>query len=141
MNNDPNQDPQRQHPATNEESEAGRKPGEGGEASALARHGDPSRQRPRPEEAQAQAQAQARKAGVVWVRPSDLFLSAGGRVAGRGIDFQAELARRTRPASGRAVTTSKRAIQERALRLPPVSAFGRSHATRTAPTRAGVGLR
>jgi hypothetical protein len=139
MNDDPNQDPQRRRPAPDEGSEAGRKPGEGDEVSALARHGDPSRQHPSP--GAAQTQAQARKSGVVWVRPSDLFLSAGGRVAGRGIDFQAELARRTRAASGRAITTSKQAIRERALRLSPVSAFGRSHTTRTAPTRAGAGLR
>ncbi len=137
MNDDPNQAPQRRHPVRNDESEVDQMPGEGQEASVLARHGDPSRLCPTPGPAHEGAHA----AGVVWVRPSDLFWSAGGRVAGRGIDFQAELARRTRARSGRAITTSKQAIRERALRLSPVSAFGRSQTSRTAPMRSGVRLR
>ena len=34
--------------------------------------------------------------GVDWVRPSDLMARAGGALSRRGIDFQADLARRSR---------------------------------------------
>jgi len=60
--------------------------------------------------------------GIVWVRASDLLSTGTGRIAGRGIDFEAELARRMR----RSPTTTRRAIRERADRLPPLSEFGRS---------------
>ena len=60
--------------------------------------------------------------GIIWVRASDLLNSGTGRVAGRGLDFEAELARRMR----RSASTTRRAIRERADRLPPLSAFGRS---------------
>lgn len=62
--------------------------------------------------------------GIIWVRASDLLNSGSGRVAGRGLDFEAELARRMR----RSAATTKRAIRERADRLPSRSAFGRSQA-------------
>lgn len=58
--------------------------------------------------------------GIVWVRASDLLNSGSGRIAGRGIDFEAELARRMR----RTPATTRRAIRERADRLPPLSEFG-----------------
>lgn len=127
----------------------------GEEASALARHRDPSRTTRR-----ATDKAPAGR-GVEWVRPSDLMTRAGGRVAGRGIDFEAELARRARrlPATGvratgrglgharRRVAAHKQASRqrhtgrERAHRLPPVSEFGQR---RTAPyswvSRSGIGL-
>ena len=60
--------------------------------------------------------------GIIWVRASDLLSSGTGRVAGRGLDFETELARQTR----RSAATTRRAIRERADRLPPLSAFGRS---------------
>lgn len=86
--------------------------------------------------------------GVEWVRPTDLMLSRSGRIAGRGIDFQAELARRTRRvpvqaarATGRGARTDARAISERARRLPPASAFGRGSGERfTWVSRSGIGL-
>ncbi|SDG83650.1 hypothetical protein SAMN04489810_1426 [Microbacterium pygmaeum] len=63
---------------------------------------------------------------VQWVRISDLINSGTGHIAGRGIDFEAELARRLRhPAE-----TTQRAVQNRRSSLPPLDAFGRS---RTAP--------
>ncbi|MEV1130524.1 hypothetical protein [Agromyces sp. NPDC049794] len=62
--------------------------------------------------------------GIIWVRASDLLNSGSGRVAGRGLDFEAELARRMR----RSAATTRRAIRDRADRLPPLSAFGRSQA-------------
>ena len=58
--------------------------------------------------------------GIVWVRASDLLSTGTGRIAGRGIDFEAELARRVR----RTPATTRRAISERADRLPPLSEFG-----------------
>lgn len=60
--------------------------------------------------------------GVAWVRMSDLISTGAGRVAGRGIDFEAELARRLRhPAEA-----THRAILNRSSALPPLDAFGRS---------------
>lgn len=59
--------------------------------------------------------------GVAWVRVSDLISTGTGRIAGRGIDFESELARRLRhPAAGR------RGIEARRSVLPPLDAFGRS---------------
>lgn len=60
--------------------------------------------------------------GIIWVRASDLLNSGTGRVAGRGLGLEAELARRMRRTAG----TTRRAIRERADRLPPLSAFGQS---------------
>jgi hypothetical protein len=57
---------------------------------------------------------------VTWVRASDLLSSGTGRMAGRGIDFEAELARRMR----RTPATTRRAIRDRASKLPPLSEFG-----------------
>lgn len=57
---------------------------------------------------------------VAWVRISDLLSTGTGRVAGRGIDFEAELARRLR----HPVEVTRRAIRDRVTLLPPLSAFG-----------------
>ena len=62
----------------------------------------------------------ASRPGIVWVRASDLLSTGTGRIAGRGIDFEADLARRVR----RTPATTRRAISERADRLPPLSEFG-----------------
>ncbi|WP_350351634.1 hypothetical protein ABS642_21090 [Microbacterium sp. A8/3-1] len=72
--------------------------------------------------------------GVDWVRPTDLMVRSGSRVAGAGISFQAELHRRTRDAA----TTSIRGIAERARRLPPASAFGHG-SSRRGTERGAVG--
>ena len=65
-------------------------PAEGAEhaANELARHSDPSLRL----EAPAAEQAQKR---IAWVRPTEMG-SYLGPMVGRGIDLQAELARRTR---------------------------------------------
>ena len=60
-------------------------------------------------------------AGIVWVRASDLLSSETGRIAGRGLHLEAQLTRRVR----RTPAATRRAIRERADRLPPLSAFGR----------------
>lgn len=77
--------------------------------------------------------AAARARGVEWVRPSDLMVRAGSRVAGAGIDFQSELFRRARTAD------AARDLRDRARHLPPVSAFGRSQA-RNGAERGPVGM-
>ena len=59
---------------------------------------------------------------VAWVRLSDLISSGSGRIAGRGIDFEAELARRLR----RSPDVTRRAVRERSAALPPLDVFGRS---------------
>ncbi|WGP07817.1 hypothetical protein QFE97_08635 [Bacillus subtilis] len=74
--------------------------------------------------------------GVEWVRPTDLLARHGAALAGRGIDFEVELARRTRTTT----TTPLRGLGDRARRLPPLSAFGRSQTTQAAPSRPGAGM-
>lgn len=117
---------------------------EADEASALAHHKDPS-----VTGKDVAGVAEIKKArGVEWVRPSDLLASRSQRVAGRGIDFQAELARRSRRvpvravrATGRGITKTGAAISERARKLPPVTAFGRGAGERHSwVSQSGIGL-
>ncbi len=75
--------------------------------------------------------------GVEWVRPTDLLARHGAALAGRGIDFEVELARRTRAP----ITAGTRLLGERARRLPPVSEFGRGSRSHSWVTRPGIGLR
>ena len=75
--------------------------------------------------------------GVEWVRPTDLIARHSAHAAGRGLDFQAELARRTRTPIGAGV----RRLGDRARRLSPISAFGRSHAPQAQQvSRSGVSM-
>ncbi|GAB3535983.1 hypothetical protein GCM10027403_15130 [Arthrobacter tecti] len=76
-----------------------------------------------------------RARGVEWVRPTDLLARHGAALAGRGIDFEVELARRTRTATN----TGVRGFGDRARRLPPLSVFGRSRTTESVPSRSPVG--
>ena len=116
-----------------------------GEVSALARHGDPSVTN---RKADAGAEAGRRRSGVEWVRPTDLLAARTGRVAGQGIDFHTELARRTRRAPVQAYRGARtvarsgaRAVSERARRLPPVTAFGRGGTPgHSWVSRSGIGL-
>lgn len=90
----------------------------------------------------------ARRAqGVDWVRPTDLLARQSATVAGRGIDFEVELARRTRKltghvtrAGGRDLGKVGKAISERARRLPDVSEFGRASRHQSWASRSGIGL-
>lgn len=77
-----------------------------------------------------------RARGVEWVRPTDLIARHGATLSGRGIDFEAELARRARAP----IATRMHDLAVRARRLPPLSAFGRSGATPEGPVRSGVGM-
>jgi hypothetical protein len=65
------------------------------------------------------ARASSRPA-VTWIRAADLLNLGAGRIAGRGIDFQANAVRQAR----RAPVTAARAIRGRASRLAPLSEFG-----------------
>jgi hypothetical protein len=114
-----------------------------GEMSELARRHDPSQAAKKPTASitQAAVDAAAHRRGVVWVRSSELMSQVTARAAGRGIDFHAELAHRARRAPVQTVATSRRAISERARRLPPVTAFGRRGQAPVGATRAGIGLR
>lgn len=67
----------------------------------------------------------AQRSGIVWVRASDLLSTSTGRVAGRGLDLEADLARRLR----RVPASTRRAVRERAAKLAPLSEFGRSPAS------------
>lgn len=80
--------------------------------------------------------AAARASGVEWVRPTDLLARGGARAAGAGIDFQKELARRTRGATAERL----HAIRDRAHLLPRLSVFGRGSTERGAE-RGAVGMR
>jgi hypothetical protein len=57
---------------------------------------------------------------VTWIRAADLLNLGAGRIAGRGIDVQANAVRQVR----RAPVTASRAIRTRAARLAPLSEFG-----------------
>ena len=80
--------------------------------------------------------ALVRGRGVEWVRPTDLIARHSAHAAGRGLDFQAELARRARTPIGAGV----RRLGDRARRLPPISAFGRSSAPASQVSRSGVSM-
>ena len=80
--------------------------------------------------------ALVRGRGVEWVRPTDLIARHSAHAAGRGLDFQAELARRARTPIGAGV----RRLGDRARRLPPISAFGRSTAPASQMSRPGVSM-
>ena len=80
--------------------------------------------------------ALVRGRGVEWVRPTDLVARHSANVAGRSLDFQAELARRTRTP----LRIGMQAARDRARRLPPITAFGRRTVTTSAPIRPGVGM-
>lgn len=79
--------------------------------------------------------ASVRARGVEWVRPRDLMMRAGSRVAGAGIDFHTELMRRACTATA----DSARYLRDRARQLPPLSAFGRS-GSRAGAERGPVGM-
>lgn len=80
--------------------------------------------------------ALVRGRGVEWVRPTDLIARHSAHAAGLGLDFQAELARRTRTPIGAGV----RRLGDRARRLPPISAFGRSSTPASLVSRSGVSM-
>lgn len=71
-----------------------------------------------------------------WVRPTDLMARHSAALAGRGIDFELKLARRTRAP----IKSGARHLSQRARRLPDVSEFGRGSRPQSWVTRSGIGL-
>ena len=67
-----------------------------------------------------QAATTTSRPAVTWIRAADLLNLGAGRIAGRGIDLQANAVRQVR----RAPVTAARAIRARAARLAPLSEFG-----------------
>lgn len=89
------------------------------ERSAFAVHRDPSL---------APSGAQSRVGrGITWVRPSDLIASSTARLAGRGIDFQAELAHHVRSIPGETYRATRNRARDardrRAARVVSESVF------------------
>lgn len=105
------------------------------EVSELARHGDPSLAR----QPLSLSGAEQVRSEVVWMRPTELVPAVTGRVAGQGIDLESSLVRRARAIPTQGVAATRRAIRERALRLPPVEAFGHGRALHGSVHRSGIG--
>lgn len=108
-------------------------PGE--DASEFARHGDPSLERP-PLNLSGSEQVRSE---IVWMRPTELVPVVSGRVAGQGIDLEASIARRARTLPTQSVAGTRRAIRDRAVHLPPVTAFGSGRHAHGAVRRSGIG--
>lgn len=88
------------------------------EVSALAVRRDPSQspaQRRGPEEVKA-------KRTIAWVRPSELVTTLGSDRLRRGIDLEAELARRARRTPAQAAWKVRRRITRNAIGRPESSA-------------------
>ena len=124
----------REQPSRRIEPEQAKKPD--AEAAEGAGTPDAVKQQTARRDAVRERMDQVRGRGVEWVRPTDLMARHSANVAGRGLDFQAELARRTRTP----LRIGMQAARDRARRLPPITAFGRRTVTTSAPTRPGVGI-
>lgn len=96
--------------------------------SALAVHRDPSLPPTAP-----QAAIDRTRPSVAWVRPSEVPGVLGARWVGRGIDLQAELARRARRTPGAAAAQVARRVTRTAIAQP-------EQAGPTVTTEAGLGL-
>lgn len=98
------------------------------EVSALAVHRDPSQS---PAVNRGQEQAKAQKT-IAWVRPSELVTTLGSDRLRRGIDLEAELARRARRTPAQAAWKVRRRITRNAI--------GRPEASAPTVTEQGIGL-
>lgn len=115
---------------------SGRSVGSGGdEVSEFARHGDPSLVT----QPLSLSGSERVRSEVVWMRPTELVPVVTGRVAGQGIDLEASIARRARALPTQGVAATRRAIHDRALHLPPVTAFGGGRHPHGAVGRSGIG--
>ena len=102
-------------------------PSEGaGERSAFAVHRDPSLTATTAAAAADPASRVGR--GIAWVRPTDLIASSTARIAGRGINFQAELAHRAHRTLGQAYRATRNEVRgirdRRAERTAPEEPSG-----------------
>ena len=107
----------------------------GDEVSEFARHGDPSVER----QPLSLSGSERVRSDVIWMRPTELVPAVTGRVAGQGIDLEASIARRARALPTQGVAATRRAIRDRALHLPPVTAFGSGRHAHGAVRRSGIG--
>lgn len=107
----------------------------GDEVSEFARHGDPSLER----QPLSLSGSERVRSEVVWMRPTELVPVVTGRVAGQGIDLESSIARRARSLPTQGVAVTRRAIRDRALQLPPVTAFGSGRHMHGAVRRSGIG--
>jgi hypothetical protein len=109
------------------------------EASALARHGDPSLQRRKTDGAYV-SPADRRRGGIEWVRASDVLTRGGVRFADRGANGQENVVRRMRGGMASINPVSRRGIARRSANsLPPVTAFGATPPSQPAAQRTAVG--
>ena len=82
----------------------------------------------------------ARRAGVEWVRPTELMSYAERRVAASRLDFHPTLARRSAaPRAGASPTVRRRGVSP-VLRPAPGRPVGRVPASRRCTGRRGFGL-
>ena len=130
MNGNPHEQHERRRPTpepVDERPEPGEKTGtpDAVEAAHVRRDGD-----------QGTPGHERRTRGVEWVRPTDLIARHSASLSGRGIDFETELARRARAP----IANRMHDLADRAQRLPPLSAFGRSTTSPEGPVRSGVGM-
>lgn len=88
------------------------------EVSALAVHRDPSQS---PTERRAPEDVKAKRT-IAWVRPSELVTTLGSDRLRRGIDLEAELARRARRTPAQAAWRVRRRITRNAIGRPESSA-------------------
>jgi len=88
------------------------------EVSALAVHSDPSQS---PAERRGPEPAKGQKM-IAWVRPSELVTTLGSHSLRRGIDLEAELARRARRTPAQAAWKVRRRITRNAIGRPEASA-------------------
>ncbi len=107
----------------------------GEEVSEFARHGDPSLER----QPLSLTGSERVRSEIVWMRPTELVPAVTGRVARQGIDLESSIARHARALPTQGVAATRRAIRDRALRLPPVTAFGNSRHAHGAVRRSGIG--
>lgn len=108
------------------------------EESILARHSDPST---KARTATARGVDRFDPRSVAWVRMSDVMSASTAQLAGRGINFEAELHRRVRRLPAQTVAASRTAISNRTHKLPPLSEFGRSWPQEVqGPSRASAGI-
>jgi hypothetical protein len=98
------------------------------EVSALAVHRDPSQS---PAANRGQEPTKAQKT-IAWVRPSELVTTLGSDRLRRGIDLEAELARRARRTPAQAAWKVRRRITRNAI--------GRPEASAPTVTEQGIGL-
>ena len=91
------------------------------EASLLERLSDPALQK----QAAAQSTATSGKAGLQWVRASDLLTSHSTRLADLHAAGQENVVKRMRHGMSQ-IPTSRRGTARKAASLPPVGSFGQT---------------